>query len=67
MERIVLVMYVWIYRWVVAETVYSLSSIKRMFGRCVSARKYSNMVKEMMLKASLLYNTHLLQENSYKK
>jgi hypothetical protein len=38
-----------------------------MFGRCVSARKYSNMVKEMMLKASLLYNTHLLQENSYKK
>jgi hypothetical protein len=31
--------------------------LKRMFGKCVLARKYSNMVKEMMLKASLLYNT----------
>src|ERR687896_1107195 len=51
------------YRWI-AETVFS--SIKRMFGECVSARKYSNMVKEMMLKASL-YNTFLLQENSFKK
>jgi hypothetical protein len=39
-----------------------------MFGKCVSARKYSNMVKEMMmLKASSLYNTHLLKENSFKK
>ena len=38
------------YRWI-AETVFS--SIKRTFGEYVSARKYSNMVKEMMLKASL--------------
>jgi Transposase DDE domain len=39
-------------RWM-AETVFS--SIKRMFGEYVSARKYPNMVKEILLKASL-YN-----------
>jgi hypothetical protein len=33
-----------------------------MFGKCVSARKYSNMVKEMMLKASLLYNTFITRK-----
>jgi hypothetical protein len=34
-----------------------------MFWRCVSARKYSNMVKEMMLKASsLLYNTFITRK-----
>jgi hypothetical protein len=32
-----------------------------MFGKCVSARKYSNMVKEMMLKASL-YNTFITRK-----
>jgi hypothetical protein len=41
--------------------------LKGCFGECVSARKYSNMVKEMMLKASSLYTIHLLQENSFKK
>jgi hypothetical protein len=46
------------YRWI-AETVFS--SIKRMFGECVSARKYSNMVKEMMLKASL-YNIFITRK-----
>ena len=46
------------YRWI-AETVFS--SIKRMFGEYVSARKYSNMVKEMMLKASL-YNTFIARK-----
>jgi predicted metal-dependent phosphotriesterase family hydrolase len=46
------------YRWI-AETVFS--SIKRMFGECVSARKYSNMVKKMMLKASL-YNTFITRK-----
>jgi hypothetical protein len=35
------------------ETVFS--SMKRMFGEYVSARKFPNMVKEMFLKASL-YN-----------
>ena len=40
------------YRWI-AETAFS--SIKRMFGEYVSARKYPNMVKEILLKASL-YN-----------
>jgi hypothetical protein len=40
------------YRWMV-ETVFS--SMKRMFGEYVSARKFPNMVKEMFLKASL-YN-----------
>lgn len=43
------------YRWI-TETVFS--SVKRTFGEYVSARKYSNMVKEMMLKASL-YNTFI--------
>jgi hypothetical protein len=36
-----------------AETAFS--SMKRMFGEYVSARKYPNMVNEMILKASL-YN-----------
>jgi transposase len=40
------------YRWM-EETVFS--SFKRMFGEYVSARKYPNMAKELMLKA-LLYN-----------
>jgi hypothetical protein len=34
-----------------------------MFGKCVSARKYSNMIKEMMMqKASLLYNTFITKK-----
>jgi hypothetical protein len=40
------------HRWI-AETVFS--SMKRMFGEHVSARKFPNMIKEMYLKASL-YN-----------
>jgi IS5 family transposase len=40
------------HRWM-AETVFS--SIKRMFGEHVTARKFSNMVKEVFLKATL-YN-----------
>jgi DDE family transposase len=40
------------YRWI-AETAFS--SIKRMFGEYVTARKFSNMVKEIFLKATL-YN-----------
>jgi hypothetical protein len=40
------------YRWV-AETVFS--SIKRTFGEHVTARKFHNMVKEILLKAAL-YN-----------
>lgn len=36
-----------------AETVFS--SMKRMFGEHVSARKFPNMIKEMFMKASL-YN-----------
>ncbi|MFZ0327081.1 MAG: IS5 family transposase [Nitrososphaeraceae archaeon] len=40
------------HRWM-AETVFS--SIKRMFGEHVTARKFSNMVKEIFLKATL-YN-----------
>jgi hypothetical protein len=36
-----------------AETMFS--SIKRMFGEYVSARKFPNMAKELILKASL-YN-----------
>jgi hypothetical protein len=40
------------YRWM-TETVFS--SFKRMFGEYVSARKFPNMVKELILKASL-YN-----------
>ena len=39
-------------RWMV-ETAFS--SLKRSFGEYVSARKFRNMAKEMMLKASL-YN-----------
>jgi IS5 family transposase len=41
------------YRWM-AETAFS--SVKRMFGEHVTARKFSNMVKEIFLKATL-YNT----------
>ncbi|MGC2599659.1 MAG: transposase [Nitrososphaeraceae archaeon] len=40
------------HRWM-AETVFS--SIKRMFGEHVTARKFSDMVKEILLKATL-YN-----------
>ena len=40
------------YRWI-AETVFS--SIKRIFGEYVTARKFSNIVKEIFLKATL-YN-----------
>ncbi len=40
------------YRWM-TETVFS--SIKRMFGEYVAARKFPNMAKELILKASL-YN-----------
>ncbi len=36
-----------------AETVFS--SIKRMFGEYVSATRFQNMIKEMMIKVSL-YN-----------
>jgi len=43
-------------RWI-AETVFS--SLKRMFGEHVSAKKFSNMVKEMTLKASL-YNMFIV-------
>ncbi len=39
-------------RWM-AETAFS--SIKRMFGECVSATKFQNMIKEMMVKVSI-YN-----------
>ena len=47
------------YRWI-AETVFS--SMKRMFdGEYVSARKYPNMVKEMILKASL-YNISTIRK-----
>ncbi|MFZ0510917.1 MAG: transposase [Candidatus Nitrosopolaris sp.] len=45
-------------RWV-AETVFS--SLKRMFGEDVSAKKFPYMVKEMMLKASL-YNLFVLEK-----
>jgi hypothetical protein len=37
-----------------AETVFS--AIKRMFGECVMARNYQNMVKEMMFLKVSLYN-----------
>ncbi|MFY9873393.1 MAG: transposase, partial [Candidatus Nitrosopolaris sp.] len=40
------------YRWI-AETAFS--SIKRTFGEHVTARKFHNMVKEILLKAAL-YN-----------
>ena len=45
-------------RWIV-ESVFS--SMKRMFGEYVSARRFPNMVKEIMLKASL-YNTFILRK-----
>ncbi len=38
-------------RWIAEETVFS--SLKRVFREYVSAKKFPNMVKEMMLKASL--------------
>ncbi|MFZ0515017.1 MAG: hypothetical protein WAM14_25690 [Candidatus Nitrosopolaris sp.] len=41
-----------------AETVFS--SLKRMFGEHVS-KKFPNMIKEMMLKASL-YNLFILEK-----
>jgi hypothetical protein len=47
------------YRWIAEETVFS--SMKRMFGEYVSARKYPNMVKEMILKASL-YNIFTIRK-----
>jgi len=34
----------------------AFSSIKRLFGEHVTARKYANMAQEMVLKASLLHN-----------
>jgi hypothetical protein len=40
------------YRWITETT---FSSVKRMFGECVSATKFQNMEKEMMIKVSL-YN-----------
>jgi hypothetical protein len=43
-------------RWI-AETAFS--SLKRMFGEHVSAKKFPNMVKEMILKASL-YNMFIV-------
>lgn len=43
----------------ITETVFS--SMKRMFGEYISARKYPNMVKEMMLKASL-YNMFIIRK-----
>jgi hypothetical protein len=43
----------------ITETVFS--SIKRTFGEYISARKYPNMVKEMMLKASL-YNMFIIRK-----
>jgi hypothetical protein len=42
-----------------AETVFS--SLKRMSGEYVSAKKFPNMVKEMTLKASL-YNLFLVEK-----
>jgi hypothetical protein len=33
-----------------------------MFGKCVSVRKYSNMVKEMMMLKSSLYNTFITRK-----
>jgi hypothetical protein len=43
-------------RWM-AETAFS--SLKRMFGEYVSAKKFPNMVKETILKASL-YNLFII-------
>ena len=45
-------------RWI-AETVFS--SLKRTFGEYISAKKFPNMVKEIMLKASL-YNMFIVEE-----
>jgi hypothetical protein len=45
-------------RWIV-ESVFS--SLKRIFGEYVTARRFPNMIKEMMLKASL-YNTFILRK-----
>jgi hypothetical protein len=42
----------YVYRWI-AETVFS--SIKRAFGEYVTARKFHNIVKEILLNAAL-YN-----------
>ncbi|MBV9176877.1 MAG: hypothetical protein JO297_07545 [Nitrososphaeraceae archaeon] len=44
-------------RWMAAETVFS--SLKRAFGEYVSAKKFPNMVKETILKASL-YNLFII-------
>ena len=44
---------IWTQRWIAKETVFS--SIKRMFGEYVSATRFQNRVKEMMIKVSL-YN-----------
>jgi hypothetical protein len=41
------------HRWMMAETAFS--SIKRTYGEYISATKFKNMVKEMILKVSL-YN-----------
>src|SRR4051812_8414708 len=41
-------------RWMAKETVFS--SIKRMFGEYVSATRFQNMVKEMMILKVSLYN-----------
>ncbi len=43
----------------ITETIFS--SMKRMFGEYISARKYPNMVKEMTLKASL-YNMFIIRK-----
>jgi len=42
-----------------AETIFS--SLKRMFGEYATARKFPNMVKEMILKVSL-YNLFLIEK-----
>ncbi len=41
------------HRWIAAETAFS--TIKRTFGEFVSAARFQNMAKEMMIKVSL-YN-----------
>ena len=43
----------------IIETIFS--SMKRMFVEYISARKYANMVKEMMIKASL-YNMIIIRK-----
>jgi hypothetical protein len=47
------------YRWT-AESAFS--SIKRVFGEYVTARKWSNMIKELLLKASI-YNLFMSMKN----